>query len=102
MTMALQRSIVCPLCPEESRKLVLPFTWTSDQGLAWFHNDHMLIHVSQTIDEAVAITITASPVCRRCRHTKDPGHRACYDPGCYCGCSYPTTTPGRNADVADD
>lgn len=85
------RFILCEFCTPAHRWHV-PARMSVDEAMAWFFSEHVSGHV----DEVIEWVATQVPMCRTCKRVianKAPVHRPCYDPDCYCECSYPEETP---------
>lgn len=85
--MAEGRAIRCDF-HEPPKWLYIPESWSADYAMAWFHAEHLGLHVDEMTSEAF-------PVCRTCQRiirNDAPVHRPCFDPDCFCDCSHTTTT----------
>jgi hypothetical protein len=90
------RYIRCDFCTPKT-DLRIPELWTVDYAMSWFYAEHLTEHVDQ-------MTAEAYPICRTCRRivaNDAPVHRPCFAPGCYCECSFITTTSERTAHADD-
>lgn len=88
--MAAQRFILCEFCTPAHRWHVRP-GMSADEAMAWFYADHIQGHV----DEVVTWAENQIPRCRTCQRVirnGAPVHRPCFQPDCYCPCSYPERT----------